>query len=53
MDQSFHVRLPDRLVTALAAAAAGRFQTRSEFIRQTLIDRLKREGLEPNAREAA
>lgn len=50
MRETIHIRMPDQLVDAIAAAAARRFQTVSEFTRQALLDRLRADGLDPARR---
>ena len=41
------IRMPERLPAALDEAAAQRQTTRSEFVRQALIDRLRADGIDP------
>lgn len=43
------IRMPEQLPAALDQAAAQRQTTRSEFVRQALIDRLRDNGIDPAA----
>ena len=52
MTETLNVRVPMRLADALERAAADKLQTRSEYVRQAVLDRLRRDGVEPNAQEA-
>lgn len=45
--QLIQLRVPRSLVSAVAVAASARLSTRSEFIRQALIDRVRADGLLP------
>jgi metal-responsive CopG/Arc/MetJ family transcriptional regulator len=52
MSETMNIRAPGRLVAALDRAAADRLTSRSEYVRQAVIDRLRRDGVGPNALEA-
>jgi hypothetical protein len=41
--------MPDRLVDALASAAARRMQSKSEYARQALLDPFKHDGIDLTA----
>jgi hypothetical protein len=53
MTETLNIRVPDRLVDALARAAADRLQSRSEYVRQAVLDRLRRDGVDPVREEQA
>jgi hypothetical protein len=43
----FQLQMPPELKTAIEKAAAERFQTASDWVRQALVDKLKATGNEP------
>ena len=47
MRETIHIRVPEKLVDAVASAAARRFQSLSEYTRQALLDQQRRDGLDP------
>ena len=47
MSETLNIRCDDRLVAALERAASDRMTTKSEFIRQAVLDRLRRDGVDP------
>jgi Arc/MetJ-type ribon-helix-helix transcriptional regulator len=49
MSETLNIRVPELLVDAIARAAAGRMQSKSEFVRQALLDRLQRDGIDVGA----
>ena len=44
---SFRVRCPASLPAAIDAAAARHLMTASEYVRRSIIDRLKADGIDP------
>jgi len=50
---ALQVRAPTSLAAALKVAADRELMTVSEYIRRTLIDRLRQEGIDPAAKEPA
>jgi metal-responsive CopG/Arc/MetJ family transcriptional regulator len=51
MSETLNIRVPDRLVEALDRASAERMTSRSEYVRQAVLDRLHRDGVAPAVRE--
>jgi hypothetical protein len=45
--------VPSTLRAALDLAAARRFQTTSEFVRQSIVEQMRRDGVEPTSIERA
>jgi hypothetical protein len=48
-----HIRAPEKLPTAIAAAANRKMTTSSEYVRQAIIERLKADGLDIQELSAA
>ena len=45
MSETLNIRVPDRLLKALDRATAERLTSKSEYVRQAVVDRLRREGV--------
>jgi hypothetical protein len=53
MTETLNIRAPDRLVEALDRAITEHMTTRSEYTRQALLDRLRRDGVDRAHRATA
>jgi metal-responsive CopG/Arc/MetJ family transcriptional regulator len=53
MTEILNIRVPERLVEALDRATAERMTSRSEYVRQAVLDRLRRDGVDPVCEEQA
>jgi metal-responsive CopG/Arc/MetJ family transcriptional regulator len=47
MTETLNIRVPDRLVEALDRATVEQMTSRSEYVRQAVLDRLRRDGVDP------
>jgi metal-responsive CopG/Arc/MetJ family transcriptional regulator len=46
MTETLNIRVPDRLIEALDRAISERMTSKSEYVRQAVLDRLRREGVD-------
>jgi metal-responsive CopG/Arc/MetJ family transcriptional regulator len=53
MTETLNIRVPGRLVEALDRAITERMTSRSEYVRQAVLDRLRRDGVDPVREEQA
>ena len=47
MSETLNVRLPDRLLAALDRVTAERMTSKSEYVRQAVLDKLRQDGVDP------